>query len=54
MGRWRLGGFVDVDGDGRWSPGNVSPFRSPELRVIANDTLDVRARFTLEEIILQY
>ncbi len=53
-GRWQLGGFVDVDDDGRWSPGSILPFHHPELRVIANDTLNIRARFTLEEVTLRY
>lgn len=53
-GRWQLGGFVDSDGDGHWSPGSLEPFSTPELRAIPSDTLDVRARFTLEEIILRF
>jgi len=53
-GRWQLGGFVDADDDGRWYPGSVSPFRHSELRMIRSDTLDVRARFTLEDIILRF
>jgi hypothetical protein len=53
-GLWQLGGFVDADGDGRWFPGEVSPFRHCELRVVANDTLNVRARFTIEDLTLRY
>jgi hypothetical protein len=53
-GRWQLGGFIDSDGDGRWSPGSLSPFSTPELRAAPSDTLDVRARFTLEDIILRF
>ena len=53
-GRWQLGGFIDSDGDGRWSPGSLEPFATPELRAAPSDTLDVRARFTLEDIILRF
>ncbi len=53
-GRWQLGGFIDSDGDGRWSPGSLTPFSTPELRAAPSDTLDVRARFTLEDIILRF
>ena len=53
-GRWQLGGFVDTDRDGRWSPGRLDPFAPPELRAVPSDTLDVRARFTLEDIVLRF
>lgn len=53
-GRWQLGGFVDSNRDGRWFPGRVSPFAFSERRVIHSDTLDVRARFTLEDITLKF
>lgn len=53
-GRWQLSGYVDSDRDGRWFPGRVSPFAFSEMRVIHSDTLDVRARFTLEEITLKF
>lgn len=53
-GRWQLGGFVDSDGDGRWSAGSVNPYTTPELRAAPGDTLDVRARFTLEDIVLRF
>jgi hypothetical protein len=53
-GRWQLGGFIDSDGDGRWSRGSLTPYSTPELRAAPSDTLDVRARFTLEDIILRF
>lgn len=53
-GRWQLGGFVDTDSDGRWAPGSLRPFSAPESRATPSDTLDVRARFTLEDIILRF
>lgn len=53
-GRWQLGGFIDADADGRWFPGRLDPFQHAEPRMIANDTIDVRARFTLEDIVLRY
>lgn len=52
-GRWQLGGFIDADRDGRWFPGHIAPFEPSELRVVHSDTLDVRARFTLEDITLK-
>jgi hypothetical protein len=53
-GRWLLSGFADANRDGRWFPGSVSPFAFSEMRVIHADTLDVRARFTLEDITLKF
>lgn len=53
-GRWQLSGFVDSNRDGRWFPGGINPFAFSEMRVIHSDTLDVRARFTLEDISLKF
>ncbi len=53
-GKWLLGGFVDSDDDARWSPGSLSPFAPPELRMSHPDTLVVRVRFTLEDVTLQF
>lgn len=53
-GRWQLIGFVDSNRDGRWFPGSVRPFAFSEMRVVYSDTLDIRARFTLEDITLKF
>ncbi|MEW5702375.1 MAG: Ig-like domain-containing protein [Candidatus Zixiibacteriota bacterium] len=53
-GRWLLGGYLDVDGDGRWNPGALAPYAPPEPRVQRDDTLVVRPRFTLEDIVLAF
>lgn len=44
-GAYRLEAFLDRDGDGRWTPGHLAPYRSPEplLRLDAPQT--VRARW---------
>ena len=53
-GAWTLDGFIDTDGDGYWMPGELNPYRSPEPRTIRTDTLDVRSRFTLEDILVRF
>jgi hypothetical protein len=53
-GRWHVSGFVDSDRDGRWFPGSVSPFAFCEHRAVCSDTIDVRARFTLEDVVLNF
>jgi hypothetical protein len=41
-------GFLDLDGDGRWFPGNVIPFRPCEPIGMFPDTVHVRPRWTVE------
>lgn len=53
-GRWHLSSFVDSNRDGRWFPGSVSPFAFCEHRTVYSDTIDVRARFTLEDVVLKF
>jgi hypothetical protein len=53
-GRWILGGFLDLDGDHHWNPGTLRPYLPPEPRVLRDDTLTVRARFTLEDVTLRF
>lgn len=53
-GRWHVSGFVDSNRDGRWFPGTVSPFAFCEQRAVCSDTIDVRARFTLEDVVLKF
>ncbi len=52
-GNWLFGAFRDLDGNGRFGPGRVSPpYRAAEPRVTLPDTVGVRARFTVEDISL--
>lgn len=44
-GRYRLRVFADLDGDGRWSPGTVSPWVRPEPLGWGPETPAVRARW---------
>lgn len=44
-GAYVIGGFVDRDGDGRWSPGQARPFSPAEPVLTTSDTLDVRSRW---------
>lgn len=53
-GPWVLTAFVDLNGDGRFSPGTLLPYAPAEPRVIRPDTISVRARFTNENIILSF
>ena len=53
-GRWVLGGFLDLDGNRHWNPGSLGPYAPPEPRVLRDDTLTVRARFTLEDVVLRF
>jgi hypothetical protein len=53
-GRWILGGFIDLDRDGRWSGGQLQPFKLAEPRIVNRDTVTVRARFTLEDVVIRF
>lgn len=53
-GRWQLGGYVQSEGDSRWFPGSLEPFRHAQPRTLQSDTLDVRARFVLEDVVLRF
>lgn len=53
-GNWLLGAFLDSDHDGRYSPGSLNPYRPSELQTILSDTVSVRARFTVEDIVIRF
>ena len=53
-GRWILGGYLDRDRDGHWSGGSIEPYTPAEPRAIPRDTITVRARFTLEGIVIKF
>jgi hypothetical protein len=44
-GKYLLSGFLDQDGDGRVTPGALSPLRLAETQINYPDTIAVRARF---------
>lgn len=47
-GSYRLRAFVDRDGDGRWNPGQPSPFVPAEPLVWRQEAVQVRARWDTE------
>jgi hypothetical protein len=49
-GRYKLGGFVDLDNNGKFSPGNLYPFSFSEPYVLTNDTLRIRKRWEISDI----
>jgi hypothetical protein len=53
-GPWVLSAFVDLDEDGRFFAGNLTPFQAAEPRAVLADTLSVRARFTLEDVVIRF
>ena len=54
MGNWLLGAFVDANGDGTFFPGSLVPYMPSERQTIMSDTVSVRARFTVEDIVIQF
>jgi hypothetical protein len=53
-GRWIVGGFLDLDRDGRWAGGRIQPYKPAEPRTILHDTVTVRARFTVEGVEIRF
>lgn len=53
-GGWIVSGWLDQDGDKRWFPGALEPFRHAEPRMLLADTLYIRERFTLENVIIRF
>ena len=51
-GRWVVSVYIDLDEDGRYFKGSLSPFRAAEPRAVVADTLSIRARFTLEDVVV--
>ena len=47
-GRYRVSGFLDVDGNGEWAPGAPAPYMPAEPVTQAADTVEVRARWESE------
>jgi hypothetical protein len=53
-GKYQLWGFVDRDGDGRYSYGTPAPFQPSERFAVYPDTLKIRIRWPLEGIELRF
>jgi hypothetical protein len=49
-GRYKLGGFIDLDMDGKFSAGNLYPFNYSEPYFVSDDTLRVRKRWEISDI----
>lgn len=53
-GKYRLSGYVDANGNGRYDAGRVTPFLPAEPQTVLADTVNVRARFETEEVDLMF
>lgn len=53
-GKYILWSFIDNDGDGKYSYGRPYPFKSSEKFAFYPDTLNLRARWPVENINLRY
>jgi hypothetical protein len=49
-GRYKLGGFIDIDNNKEFSPGNLYPFKFSEPFTILDDTLRIRKRWELADL----
>ncbi len=52
-GSYVLDVYLDLDGDGRYSPGRRRPLHAPEPFVTTRDTIRVRARWDTDRVILR-
>jgi hypothetical protein len=53
-GKYILWSFIDKDGDGKYSYGRPYPFKSSEKFAFYPDTLNLRARWPVEDIQVRY
>jgi hypothetical protein len=49
-GKYKLGGFIDLDKNGKYSAGNLFPFNFSEPYILSEDTLRVRKRWEISDI----
>jgi hypothetical protein len=49
-GRYKLGGFIDLDNNGKFSAGNLYPFAYSEPYIVTDDTLRVRKRWEISDV----
>ncbi len=53
-GKWILSAFQDADGNGRYSYGKLFPHSASEPFTTLNDTIEVRANWDIDGIVLTY
>jgi hypothetical protein len=49
-GKYKLMGYIDLDMDGKFSAGNLYPFKYSEPYYVSNDTLRVRKRWEISDV----
>jgi len=49
-GEYQLGGFIDIDGDGKYSFGGLFPFQYSEPFYFSEDTIRIRKRWETSEV----
>ncbi len=52
-GKYLLNGYMDLDKNGRWSSGNISPFQFSEPFYFQNDTIRIRKRWDVSSKIFE-
>jgi uncharacterized protein (DUF2141 family) len=53
-GKYTIQAYRDEDGNGEYSPGLPHPFRPSERFAVYPDTVKVRARWSMEGVILKF
>ena len=53
-GFWLLRGYQDRDGNSRYTYGRAIPFQPAEPFLVSPDTLEIRANWDLEDVLLEY
>jgi hypothetical protein len=48
-GKYILGGFIDLDQDNKYSPGNLYPFKYSEPYYVQPDTIHIRKRWEVSD-----
>jgi hypothetical protein len=49
-GQYKLSGYIDLNNDQRYSPGNLFPFQFAEPYFMMNDTIRIRKRWEVSDI----
>ena len=49
-GQYKIGGFIDLDDNGKYSPGGLFPFNYSEPFNFMNDTLRIRKRWEFSDV----
>ncbi|KMQ51107.1 hypothetical protein CHISP_2030 [Chitinispirillum alkaliphilum] len=51
-GNGKIAWFLDQNGNGKWDRGRLSPWRAPEPYVTLDDTVEARARWEIDNILI--